>query len=1484
MPAGVITLSVDVGTLDDRVWEADETFTLIASSGSEPGQTGHAVSTITDNDSAPGLTVSGSTVPEGGDARFTVTLDSAAEADVPVRLSLGDSGDSAAAGSDYGPIKQVTHTDKGGSAHILVVGDDGTVTVPAGVTTLSVDVGTLDDRVWEADETFTLIASSGSEPGQTGHAVSTITDNDSAPGLTVSGSTVPEGGDARFTVTLDSAAEADVPVRLSLGDSGDSAAAGSDYGPIKQVTYTDKGGSAHILVVGDDGTVTVPAGVITLSVDVNTLNDSTYEGTERFSLTASTGSAPEQTGRAETTIIDSDSAPVLNITSTIPTAQEGAGDFVEFTISRDGNSTRKSSVDFHLGSDSKGSSLEPEDILKIVIEDSRGITELTQPQDIELFFKNGRTVHLQDSTNATVKLTPFDDTLFENEEGFSGRLSNPTHSTLGVIKANASFTDGGNADTSISTAVVHESALENGSGKQETLFDANTELGQQPGKGVNIATGVLIVPGGERITSINGQALEGDSYTVKGSYGSLAINALTGAYKYTLTQAASAKTASDIFRYKTTHSGDSTSELAVQVVDDQPVSRSQTFDIPSSDEPIYRIAIILDLSFSMYSAKANGVIRLDDGTETTRVEIATEAVLAVVKKYFEQSTDVAVSLVGFNGEKKPQVYVNCTDDVEILAHKLADIAADVHRNVSDQKYIGKQTYYADALEKATAAFEGTGIDVEGNQVAPLLVKEDSPVAPHYVTYFLTDGAPTDGNKAQKAVSGWHNYSAKHGIFSYMIGIGSNISEQAQSIVSGIHNVSAVGGNDDGDPVIVSDEKKLTDELLKTVPTSYGGNLVSNGYESTIDFGADGGYIKSVIFNLKNSSGADHKVKFDYEPSSNAIYVGSTKYVNGSILKLKKPADSNPHDDDFNFGPWGKMVFNFQSGDYTYYPEVHLKEGDSLSFDFIVADNDSESSETATATLRIVDASPIARDDTATLMPGQQFSEGNVISGVGTDGGIAADTRITPFSLKGGGVDAAVDNARVVRVIYDGKETSISDKGETAIPLSDGGKIYFSPTGYYRYEAIPHPKNIDPKHHVSVDFGSISNLDAIDGVSFASEYGVVELHPDRKGRWGNQKKADLDASISVNAGGGNRADTLDQFDDLTISFDTDLYPNGVTNLDLNLATDSSKRAMTITLYGVDGSEIGQLHKSGADTNAATKAELAAYNNVAKVMIQAGSSNYNGLFTGMSFDREQDTIAPGTKAADQHKITYVLQDDDGQEDSAVLTLNTIQNTIYGSEGDDQGGGIGRDLQGSVANDYIDGLGGDDRIDAGPGHDIVIGGAGNDVLSGGEGNDLLNGGPGDDILDGGPGDDILSGHAGKDVLIGGSGNDELTGGADSDTFVFRLQDLLDSPSIQIDKITDFQLGHPETNHGDKLDLSQLVDLDDGQTVSPESLMSKGLSITSVGDEKSDTVLHFNNSSGQDLDIHMQGVGWSDPNSDGVITPEEALQQLIDNGQMIL
>ncbi|WP_241090048.1 calcium-binding protein [Pseudomonas viridiflava] len=111
----------------------------------------------------------------------------------------------------------------------------------------------------------------------------------------------------------------------------------------------------------------------------------------------------------------------------------------------------------------------------------------------------------------------------------------------------------------------------------------------------------------------------------------------------------------------------------------------------------------------------------------------------------------------------------------------------------------------------------------------------------------------------------------------------------------------------------------------------------------------------------------------------------------------------------------------------------------------------------------------------------------------------------------------------------------------------------------------------------------------------------------------------------------------------------------------------------------------------------------------------------------------------------------------------------------------------LQGSEADQYIEGYGSDDLIEAGAGDDTIYGAAGSDKLSGssgddavngddgddllqgGSGNDTLNGGAGNDVLDGGTGNDVLNGGAGNDVLEGGAGNDRLDGGAGDDIYLF-------------------------------------------------------------------------------------------------------------------
>ena len=57
----------------------------------------------------------------------------------------------------------------------------------------------------------------------------------------------------------------------------------------------------------------------------------------------------------------------------------------------------------------------------------------------------------------------------------------------------------------------------------------------------------------------------------------------------------------------------------------------------------------------------------------------------------------------------------------------------------------------------------------------------------------------------------------------------------------------------------------------------------------------------------------------------------------------------------------------------------------------------------------------------------------------------------------------------------------------------------------------------------------------------------------------------------------------------------------------------------------------------------------------------------FFTGMTFDK----ITPVSNldsAAEQHVFEYTLTDKDGQFDTAKLTLNTIQNFMSGTDGDD------------------------------------------------------------------------------------------------------------------------------------------------------------------------------------------------------------------------
>ena len=193
-----------------------------------------------------------------------------------------------------------------------------------------------------------------------------------------------------------------------------------------------------------------------------------------------------------------------------------------------------------------------------------------------------------------------------------------------------------------------------------------------------------------------------------------------------------------------------------------------------------------------------------------------------------------------------------------------------------------------------------------------------------------------------------------------------------------------------------------------------------------------------------------------------------------------------------------------------------------------------------------------------------------------------------------------------------------------------------------------------------------------------------------------------------------------------------------------------------------------------------------------------------------------------------FTYTVGDGRGGSAVATVTINVFA--------------TGRDLNGTVGDDWLIGTPGDDILDANDGDDMLIGLAGADTLAGGGGidtasyadsaarveislesgtafggdaegdvltgienvigsafNDYIRGDTGGNALLGGAGDDELYGYVGDDLLIGGLGADTLAGGDG-----FDRADYTDSDAaVTIDLDTGRGLGgHAEGDFLEKIE----------------------------------------------------------------------------------
>ncbi|NOU40966.1 MAG: retention module-containing protein [Methylotenera sp.] len=310
IPAGTLSVDVPVATAGDAIYEGNETFTatLSAPVGATLG-TAVATGTIVDDDGMPTVSIAPASATEGTNLVHTVTLSNASSTTTSFAYSL--TGTTATAGLDF----NTTPTFSNG-----VTLSGGNLIVPAGVTSFTISIPTLDDALNEASETTSL-----SVGGVT--AVGTITDNDAQPSLSINDISVNEAaGTATFIVTLSAASGQTVTVGYNT--SNGTATAGSDY-------------------TGVAGTVTFTPGQITQTITVPITNDTLRETSETFYVNlVSPTNATVADALGVGVIVDNDPIPSI---SSITAATENEGNALVHTVTLSNLSSVATNFSYTLG-------------------------------------------------------------------------------------------------------------------------------------------------------------------------------------------------------------------------------------------------------------------------------------------------------------------------------------------------------------------------------------------------------------------------------------------------------------------------------------------------------------------------------------------------------------------------------------------------------------------------------------------------------------------------------------------------------------------------------------------------------------------------------------------------------------------------------------------------------------------------------------------------------------------------------------------------------------------------------------------------------------------------------------------------------------------------------------------------------------------------------------------------------------------------------
>ena len=299
--AGSTSGSVSFTPINDNISDVDETVSIsIASlSGGDSVSltTASASVTITDDETVPSisLTASASTIAENSGSNITLTATSSIISSSNIIVSLASSG-TATSGSDYSAISSIT--------------------IPAGSTTATATFTPTDDSFYDGgNETaiFDISSVSGGSATENGtqQVTLTITDNESAPTVTLTSSTnsIAENGAGTVTLTATLSGRTYENTVVVLGFTG--TASNSDYLGLTSII--------------------IPSGDLTGTENLSIVNDTIFETNETIIVDISSvsggGTTENGTQQQTITVTNDDSAPTLTLTSSSSSIDENGSAF-----------------------------------------------------------------------------------------------------------------------------------------------------------------------------------------------------------------------------------------------------------------------------------------------------------------------------------------------------------------------------------------------------------------------------------------------------------------------------------------------------------------------------------------------------------------------------------------------------------------------------------------------------------------------------------------------------------------------------------------------------------------------------------------------------------------------------------------------------------------------------------------------------------------------------------------------------------------------------------------------------------------------------------------------------------------------------------------------------------------------------------------------------------------------------------------------------